>query len=70
MARMAENFVKASDFGEGDRRIMFVGDHEIGVFRDQGELHAYSNYCLHQGGPACEGLTRITNRFSAVRRQA
>ncbi len=29
---------------------------EIGVFREGGEFYAYSNYCLHQGGPACEGL--------------
>jgi nitrite reductase/ring-hydroxylating ferredoxin subunit len=55
---MAEAFVgKAADFGDGDRRIVFAGDHEIGVFRKGGEFHAYSNYCLHQGGPACEGLT-------------
>ena len=55
---MAEAFVgKAADFGDGDRRIVFAGDHEIGVFRNGGEFHAYSNYCLHQGGPACEGLT-------------
>ncbi len=51
---MAENLVgKVSDFAEGNRRIVFVGDHEIGVFREEGEFHAYSNYCLHQGGPAC-----------------
>ena len=55
---MAETFVsKVADFGDGDRRIVFAGDHEIGVFRNGGEFHAYSNYCLHQGGPACEGLT-------------
>jgi hypothetical protein len=55
---MAETFVgKAADFSDGDRRIVFAGDHEIGVFRNGGEFHAYSNYCLHQGGPACEGLT-------------
>ena len=34
-----------------------VGAHEIGVFNHKGEIFAYSNYCLHQGGPACEGLT-------------
>lgn len=52
---MAEALIgKTADFGEGDRRIVFVGDHEIGVFRDGGELHAYGNFCLHQGGPACE----------------
>jgi nitrite reductase/ring-hydroxylating ferredoxin subunit len=56
--RMAEKLVgKISEFKDGDRRIVFVGDHEIGVFRENGAFYAYSNYCLHQGGPACEGLT-------------
>jgi nitrite reductase/ring-hydroxylating ferredoxin subunit len=56
--RMAEKFVaKASEMTDGDRRIVFVGDHEIGVFRHEGKYYAYSNFCLHQGGPACEGLT-------------
>ena len=55
---MAEKFVaKLSEFQDGDRRIVFVGDNEIGVFRHAGEFYAYSNFCLHQGGPACEGLT-------------
>jgi nitrite reductase/ring-hydroxylating ferredoxin subunit len=55
---MAEKFVaKLSEFSDGDRRVVFVGDNEIGVFRHEGEFHAYSNFCLHQGGPACEGLT-------------
>ena len=55
---MAEKFVaKTSEFTDGERRIIFVGDNEIGVFRHEGEFYAYSNFCLHQGGPACEGLT-------------
>jgi nitrite reductase/ring-hydroxylating ferredoxin subunit len=55
---MAEKFVaRLSEFKDGDRRIVFVGDNEIGVFRHEGEFYAYSNFCLHQGGPACEGLT-------------
>src|SRR5215831_6208141 len=55
---MAEKFVaKLSEFRDGDRRIVFIGDNEIGVFRHDGEFYAYSNFCLHQGGPACEGLT-------------
>jgi nitrite reductase/ring-hydroxylating ferredoxin subunit len=55
---MAEQFVgKASEIKDGDRRIVFVGEHEIGVFKEKGEYFAYSNFCLHQGGPACEGLT-------------
>jgi nitrite reductase/ring-hydroxylating ferredoxin subunit len=57
-AKMAEKFVaKLSELKDGDRRIVFVGDNEIGVFRHDGEIYAYSNFCLHQGGPACEGLT-------------
>jgi len=55
---MAEQFVgKASEINDGDRRIVFLGEHEIGVFKEKGEFYAYSNFCLHQGGPACEGLT-------------
>ena len=50
---MAENFVaKVSDLKDGERRIVFDGDNEIGVFREGGNYYANSNYCLHQGGPA------------------
>ena len=54
---MPEQFVgKISEFKDGDRRIVFAGDREIGVFRHAGAFYAYSNVCLHQSGPACEGL--------------
>jgi nitrite reductase/ring-hydroxylating ferredoxin subunit len=54
---MAEQFVgRLSEFENGARQIVKVGKTEIGVFRHEGEFFAYSNYCLHQGGPACEGL--------------
>ena len=54
---MPECFVaKASDLKDGDRRIVVSGKHEVGVFFKDGEYHAYSNYCLHAGGPACEGI--------------
>ena len=54
---MAEFFVaKASEMSEGDRRIVAAGRHEIGVFCSAGDYYAYSNICLHSGGPACEGL--------------
>src|SRR5215831_2233483 len=57
-ASMAEQYVgKVGEFKNGDRRIIFAGDNEIGVFRHEGQFYAYSNFCLHQGGPACEGLT-------------
>ena len=55
---MAEWLVgKASDIKEGDRKIVTAGKREIGIFHKGGAFYAYSNTCLHQGGPACEGLT-------------
>src|SRR3984893_378513 len=54
---MAEWFVaKASELTDGDRRIVTAGRHEIGVFFTGGDYYAYSNTCLHSGGPAREGL--------------
>ena len=36
---MAEKFVaKLSEMNDGDRRIVFVGDNEIGVFRHEGAV--------------------------------
>lgn len=55
---MPEQFVcKSSEFKNGERQIIRLGEDEVGVFKHEGEYFAYSNYCLHQGGPACEGLT-------------
>ncbi len=45
-----------SQFADGDRRIVAHDGVEIGVFCWQGRFYAYRNLCLHQGGPACEGL--------------
>src|SRR6266576_3809509 len=54
---MPESFVaKATDMQDGDRRIVVAGRHEIGVFFKDGAYYAYSNYCVHAGGPACEGI--------------
>jgi nitrite reductase/ring-hydroxylating ferredoxin subunit len=46
----------AASFEDGSRRIVFHGDIEIGVFRWGGKFYAYENLCVHQGGPACEGV--------------
>jgi nitrite reductase/ring-hydroxylating ferredoxin subunit len=55
--QMAEVFVaKVAEFPDGDRKIIQHGVHDIGVFHWQGQFYAYANMCLHQGGPACEGL--------------
>ena len=54
---MPEVFVaKVAEFADGDRRIIQHGAHDIGVFHWEGQFYAYANLCLHQGGPACEGL--------------
>jgi len=54
---MPECFVaKATDLKDGDRWIVVSGKHEVGVFFKDGSYYAYSNYCLHAGGPACEGI--------------
>jgi nitrite reductase/ring-hydroxylating ferredoxin subunit len=39
----------------GDRVIADVGGVEIAVFNVNGEYHAIANYCVHAGGPLCEG---------------
>ena len=53
---MPEVFVaKATQFPDGERRIVSHAGGEIGVFHWQGKFYAYENMCLHQGGPACEG---------------
>ena len=54
---MAEVFVaKVAEIPDGERKIVQHGAHDIGVFHWGGEFYAYSNLCLHQGGPACEGM--------------
>ena len=54
---MTEVFVsKIADFADGERRIVSHGKIEVGIFRWDGKFYAYSNNCIHQGGPACEGL--------------
>jgi len=54
---MPDVFVaKAAEFADGDRRIVAHNGFEIGVFNWQGRYYAYENLCIHQGGPACEGV--------------
>jgi nitrite reductase/ring-hydroxylating ferredoxin subunit len=56
-SRMPEVFVaKAVQFPDGERRIVALNGREIGVFHWQGKFYAYENLCVHQGGPACEGI--------------
>ena len=54
---MPEVFVaKLSELPDGERRIVAHHGLEIGVFHWGGQFYAYQNLCVHQGGPACEGI--------------
>ena len=46
----------ASEFADGDKKLVANGKGQIGVYFVGGDWYAYQNYCPHQGGPACEGL--------------
>jgi len=48
--------------GDGDRVIGEVDGLEIAVFRIDGKYYALANYCVHQGGPLCEG--ELTSRVT------
>lgn len=41
--------------GNGSRVIAEVEGQEIAVFQHEGEYYALANFCIHQGGPLCEG---------------
>src|SRR5581483_7395422 len=41
----------------GQRKIVDVGGHSVGVFNLGGEYFALLNRCPHQGGPLCQGRT-------------
>ncbi|MFB6309682.1 MAG: Rieske (2Fe-2S) protein [Salinirussus sp.] len=50
-----------ADLEEGSRAFVEVGGVEIAVFNVEGEYYAVANYCVHQGGPLCEG--ELTGRY-------
>lgn len=44
------------DVPERGRLVVDAGEISVGIFRLDGELHAYENRCTHAGGPICQGL--------------
>lgn len=48
---------------DGERIIVEIEGREIGVFKVDDEYYAYLNWCVHQGGPLCEGS--LTGRVEA-----
>ncbi len=54
----------AADIAEGGRLVVEAGGRAIGIYRVEGKLYAYENWCPHQGGPVCQGL--MVNRVLEV----
>ena len=48
--------VPADDLNDGERVLVDIKEQEIAVFNLHGDYHAVANYCVHQGGPVCEGM--------------
>lgn len=48
--------IDTDDLDPAERVLTEVDGIEVAVFNVNGEFHAMMNYCVHQGGPACEGL--------------
>lgn len=62
---MSEHVISSVDeLGDGDRLVVQLEGREIAVFNIDGEYFAYTNWCAHQGGPACEG--KITGTTDAA----
>ena len=49
-----------AELDPGERVLVEVDGKEIAVFNVDGEYYALLNYCVHQGGPLCEGGTSGT----------
>ena len=49
---------RVSELPPGERRIVEVDGHLIGVFNVQGRYYALRNRCPHQGAPLCLGAIK------------
>src|SRR5262245_13825451 len=44
-----------TDYGNGDRKVVYCGAQEVGIFRIDDEFFAWHNRCAHRAGPICQG---------------
>ncbi len=58
MKRTRHVVALVEEFQAGERRLVTIGEREIGVFNLNGEYHALLNFCPHRAGPLCHGRTR------------
>ena len=47
---------RSEDVPERGRVVVAVDAYEVGIFRVDSLLYAWHNYCVHAGGPVCQGL--------------
>ena len=48
------NVGKIEEFEDKSKKVVTIGDEEVGVFRLGDEFFAWRNICPHQGGPICQ----------------
>jgi nitrite reductase/ring-hydroxylating ferredoxin subunit len=53
--RVRHRVLPLDEIPEGGGVLVEIGERDIGIFKVDGELRAYENRCLHQGGPVCTG---------------
>jgi nitrite reductase (NADH) small subunit len=56
---------RVDEIAEGERRIVTIGEREVGVFNVHGQFYALPNICIHQAGPLCKGRVSGTLTASA-----
>jgi nitrite reductase/ring-hydroxylating ferredoxin subunit len=49
---------RATDIPPGNRQVVTVEGHEIGIFNVAGSYYALLNRCPHRAGPLCHGRIR------------
>jgi chlorite dismutase/nitrite reductase/ring-hydroxylating ferredoxin subunit len=49
------------DFGDGERKVVYVGGKQAALFNVAGKLYAISNRCSHARGPLSEGQLEADN---------
>ena len=47
--------IRAEEIPEGGRKLVKIGDIEVGIFRIHDRFYAVQNECVHQSGPVCSG---------------
>jgi nitrite reductase (NADH) small subunit len=65
---MAEQFaIHLDQLPDPSARVVVIDNREIGLVHLKGQVYAYSNWCLHQGGPVFEGT--LLGKVEAVLRE-